>query len=101
MKPLAEDHAESQQSPELLPSIELERKETLRGVLEHLSALPENQGEVLRLKFQNDLSYREISEVTGLSVSNVGFLIHRGLRFLRQKLERNARGEVEPMRKLR
>ena len=101
MKLLAQGHTESRQSPEPLQSAELERNETLRGVLEHLSALPENQREVLRLKFQNDLSYREISEVTGLSVSNVGFLIHRGLRSLRQKLGRNARGDAEPMRKLR
>ena len=51
---LAEGHIESRRSPEPLPSAELERNETLRGVLEHLSALPENQREVLRLKFQND-----------------------------------------------
>ena len=100
-KTFAQSHTESQQSPEPLQSAELERNETLRHVLEQLSALPENQGEVLRLKFQNDLSYREISEVTGLSVSNVGFLIHRGLRSLRQKLGRNPGGHAEPMKRVR
>ena len=29
---------------------------------------------MIRLKFQNELSYKEISQVTGLSVTNVGFL---------------------------
>lgn len=51
------------------------------GLLEHL---PENQQEVIRLKFQNELSYREISEVTGLTVTNVGFLLHVGIKRLRE-----------------
>ena len=48
--------------------------------------LPENQREVIRLKFQDGLSYREIAAVTGLSVSNVGFLIHRGVKTLREQM---------------
>jgi len=48
-----------------------------------LAALPPNQQEVIRLKFQNELSYQEISGVTGLSVSNVGYLIHTGLKTMR------------------
>ncbi len=48
--------------------------------------LPDNQREVIRLKFQDDLSYREIATVTGLSVSNVGFLIHRGVKTLREQM---------------
>ena len=39
----------------------------------------------IQLKFQNGLSYQEISEITRLSVSNVGFLIHRGLKALREQ----------------
>ena len=49
-----------------------------------LARLPENQQEVIRLKFQQGLSYKEISSVTGLSVTNVGFLIHTGLKRLRE-----------------
>ncbi|MEN8713450.1 MAG: sigma factor-like helix-turn-helix DNA-binding protein [Verrucomicrobiales bacterium] len=41
----------------------------------------------MRLKFQGDLSYKEISEVTGLSVSNVGFLIHTGIKRLRSLMD--------------
>ena len=51
-----------------------------------LDQLPENQREVIRLRFQNDLSYREISEITDLSVGNVGFLLHTGLKHLRTLL---------------
>lgn len=45
--------------------------------------LPQNQREVIRLKFQHDLSYKDISSVTGLSITNVGFLLHTGLKHLR------------------
>ena len=51
-----------------------------------LGGLPSNQQEVLRLKFQHGLSYKEISGVTGLTVTNVGFLIHTGLKTLRARL---------------
>lgn len=52
--------------------------------LRHLSA---NQQEVVRLKFQHDLSYEEISRITGLSVSNVGFLLHTALKKLRTRFQ--------------
>jgi RNA polymerase sigma factor (sigma-70 family) len=55
-------------------------------VLLTLRRLPGNQAEVLRLKFQNDLSYQEIADVTGLTATNVGFLIHTGLKRLRTLL---------------
>jgi len=42
---------------------------------------------VLVLKFQDGLSYKQIGERTGLSVSNVGFLIHTGIKTLRGALE--------------
>jgi RNA polymerase sigma-70 factor (ECF subfamily) len=53
--------------------------------------LPKNQQEVIRLKFQHGLSYKEISTVTNLSVTNVGFLIHTGLKVLRERF-----GGVQP-----
>jgi RNA polymerase sigma-70 factor (ECF subfamily) len=56
-------------------------------VMRLLDRLPDNQQEVIRLKFQNDLSYRGISEITGLSVSNVGFLLHVGIKRLREIMQ--------------
>ena len=53
--------------------------------------LPENQQEVVRLKFQNGMSYREIATVTELSVSNVGFLLHAAIQALRARA--NVMGE--------
>ena len=51
-----------------------------------LNHLPENQQEVIRLKIEHGLRYRQISEITGLSVSNVGYLLHQGLQTLRRRL---------------
>lgn len=45
--------------------------------------LSKRQQEVLRLRIQAGLSYREIAEVTGLSVSNVGFHLHAAIRSLK------------------
>jgi RNA polymerase sigma-70 factor (ECF subfamily) len=51
-----------------------------------LDRLSDNQREVIRLKFQQGLSYNEISEATGLTSGNVGFLLHTGLKRLRSML---------------
>ena len=63
----------------------MEMEDQLSGVMSILRTLPANQQEVIRLKFQGELSYRQISQITRLSVSNVGFLIHTGLKTIREK----------------
>jgi RNA polymerase sigma-70 factor (ECF subfamily) len=64
----------------------IERRESASLVLQLLEKLPTNQREVIRLKFQNGFSYKEISRISGHSVSNVGFLIHTGLKTIRGQL---------------
>jgi RNA polymerase sigma factor (sigma-70 family) len=66
-----------------LASQGIEKREEQNQMLGLLQTLPANQREVIRLKFQNGMSYKEISQVTGLSVSNVGFLMHTGLKQMR------------------
>lgn len=68
------------------PETRLEAAETSNAVVTELGRLPDKQQEVLRLKFQGGLTYREISDVTGYSVTNVGFLMHKGLRALQERL---------------
>ena len=68
------------------PAATLERREAATSLFRLLDALSPNQREVIRLKFQNDLSYREIADVTKLSVTNIGFLLHTGLKKLRALL---------------
>lgn len=65
------------------PAEAVARSDQHGEVLRYLERLPENQREVIRLKFQGEMSYKEISDVTSLSVSNVGFLIHSGIKRLR------------------
>ena len=77
--------AEGEPSPEPGPAESLARKEAAGFLLHILAKLPPRQQEVIQLKFQNGLSYLEISEITQISVSNVGFLIHRGLKAMREQ----------------
>ena len=60
-----------------------EEHQQLAGMVDDLSP---RQQEVLRLRMQAGLSYREIAEVTGLTVSNVGFHLHAAVRSLRDSL---------------
>jgi RNA polymerase sigma-70 factor (ECF subfamily) len=73
------------------PAEQLEQKEAGSFLLRIVSTLPPRQQEVLQLKFQNDLSYQEISEITNLSVSNVGVLIHNALKTLRLRYAKASR----------
>lgn len=83
MKRFAEGQAERVTSGEPRPGRKLETEETRAAVLELIEQLPPNQQEVVRLKFQNGFSYKEISRITALSVTNVGFLIHTAVHRLR------------------
>jgi RNA polymerase sigma-70 factor (ECF subfamily) len=72
----------------------LEQRETVGEIFKLVENLPKNQREVVYLKFQCDLSYKEISEVTTLSIGNVGLLLHTALKTIRkQVLSEAARGE--------
>ena len=64
----------------------LEQREAVGEIFKLLEDLPKNQREMVYLKFQCDLSYKEISEVTKLSVSNVGFLMHTAVKKIRQRV---------------
>lgn len=72
------------------PAAAAERRDTQARLARVMDRLPANQREVIRLKFQADLSYREIAEVTELSVGNVGFLLHTGLKRLRTLMGESA-----------
>jgi len=74
------------------PAGAAETRDEAARALTLLAGLPENQREVIDLKFRHGLLYREIAEVTGLSVGNVGFLIHTGLQTLRGRMSRDVRG---------
>ena len=70
----------------LSPRAMTDLDERVRQVTDCLDKLSANQREVIRLKFQQGMSYKEISNVTGLTTGNVGFLIHTGLKRMRTLL---------------
>jgi len=76
------------------PADAAERADEFDRVMSVLSTLSQNQQEVIRLKFQHGLSYKQISDVTKLTVTNVGFLIHTAMKNLKGRLHAEpARGE--------
>lgn len=68
-----------------MPFQRLEQREASGFLLKIVATLPPRQQEVLQLKFQNDLSYQQIAEITKTSANNVGVLIHTALKTLRQR----------------
>lgn len=86
MRAIDPSTSEALSSQEAAPEEAMEREDAYAGVLGALQTLSANQQEVVRLKFQHDMSYKQISEVTNLSVTNIGFLLHTAIRTLRQRL---------------
>ena len=68
------------------PGDAAERDDSVSAVLQCLADLPPVQQEVIRLKFQHGLSYKQIGEVLNLTATNVGFILHTGLKTLRARL---------------
>jgi len=68
------------------PAGRAEARDTTQALLALVGALPDKQREVVRLRFDSQLSYRQISEITGHSVSYVGVLLHEAINTLRHKL---------------
>jgi RNA polymerase sigma-70 factor (ECF subfamily) len=82
---LEENAIESRADEQPLPREQLEQKEAAGFLLRIVGTLPPRQQEAIQLKFQNDLSYQQIAEITKTTANNVGVLIHTGLKTLRQK----------------
>src|SRR5262249_30128494 len=64
-----------------------DRRQLLQEILDMVSTLPPSQREAVYLKFHDGFSYKEISRITGHSISNVGFLIHAALEGIRQRVQ--------------
>jgi RNA polymerase sigma-70 factor (ECF subfamily) len=73
------------------PPAALAIEESRGEVCTLISGLPPNQQEAIWLKFREGLKYREIAAVMGTSISNVGFLIHKGINTIRKELSLPAR----------
>jgi RNA polymerase sigma-70 factor (ECF subfamily) len=70
-----------------------ELRDTSAAVVRLVEQLSDDQQEVIRLRFQHSLSYQQIAEVTGHSVSNVGVLIHTAIKKLRLQMAVNEKAK--------
>ncbi len=52
-----------------------------------MARLTDRQREALRLKFQEDMSYRDIAGVMNLTEGNVGFILHTALKTLGKQMK--------------
>lgn len=69
------------------PDTTLDRKDTARQLRAMICELPEKQRNILKLKFESGLSYKEIAAATGLTPSNIGWIIHQAVQSLRTSWE--------------
>jgi RNA polymerase sigma-70 factor (ECF subfamily) len=92
MNALGDEHRGSLKDGAPSPVDQLGQADSAARALKLMTALPENQREALRLRFQNGLSYREIAGVTNQPIGTVSFLIHAGLKTLRERMEERSRG---------
>ncbi len=65
-----------------LPDEQLARWEAIGRVRLGLDSLDARSRQLVHLKFSENLSYKEISSQTGLTVGHVGYLLHHALKSL-------------------
>ena len=86
MTTLEDAHLDALSVEQQHPVEALQRQENLSTVLGIIQSLPSKQQEVIRLKFQGGLSYKEISKITSLSVSHVGVILHESVVAIRKRM---------------
>ena len=72
--------------PQPLPDEEIARWEGIGLVRLTIEGLEPRSRELVRLKFQEQLSYKEISARTGLKVGHVGYLLHHAVKDIAAEL---------------
>ena len=75
--------------PQPLPDEQIARWEGIGLVRLSLDTLDTRSRELVRLKFNEGLSYKEIAERTGLSIGNVGYILHHAVKTIAVELARN------------
>lgn len=73
---------------EAMPVDAMGRMEAVGVVRMLIAELPKDEGELIRLKYHENLKYDEISRRTGLNVGTVGYKLHHLLKGLADSLRR-------------
>jgi RNA polymerase sigma factor (sigma-70 family) len=74
--------------PAPLPDEQIIRMEGIGQVRLSLETLDERSRELIRLKFTDELSYKDIGARMGISTGNVGYLLHHALKNIGDELAR-------------
>ena len=69
-----------------MPDEQIARWEGIGLVRLVLETLDERSRDIIRLRFNEDLSYKEIADRTGLTVGHVGYLLHHALKAMAVEL---------------
>jgi len=77
------DGAEDMPARDGLPEEEASRAEEIEKLRSCMAQLGQTEKEIISLKFGSDLNNRQIAAMLGLSESNVGTIIYRAVRKLR------------------
>ena len=80
---LKDDTAASNDSP---PTEVMGRNEAIGMMRLLLAEMPDEDRKLIQLKYNDNLKYQDISQRTGLSVSNVGYRLHHVLKGLADAL---------------
>ncbi len=75
--------------PQPLPDEQIVRSEGIGLMRLCLETMDDRSRELIRLKFNENLSYKEISARTGLKTGHVGYLLHHALKTMAEDLARN------------
>jgi len=89
--PAPENGAEAAEAadPQPLPDEQIARWEGIGLVRLSLETLDARSRELIQLKFNEGLSYKEISARTGLTIGHVGYLLHHALKTIGDELAKN------------
>jgi RNA polymerase sigma factor (sigma-70 family) len=78
------------------PAAEALASEDRAQLKELVARLPQKQRELVKLKFEAGLSYREMAEAMRMSVSHVGVQLHEAIQTLRRQWNRDNTGVPTP-----
>jgi RNA polymerase sigma-70 factor (ECF subfamily) len=85
---LGEEAGRGAAAKTVAPDLAVGRMEAAGTLRMLVAELPAMDRQLVELKYEQELKYREISERTGLSVGNVGYRLHHVLKGLAEALRR-------------
>lgn len=63
---------------------DIETQAIVSGVMEHMKDLPDDERQLLIMRYVDDLDPKEIAEVLGITANNVSVKLHRAVKLLKE-----------------